>query len=138
MLVAFFLFALDRFPLFQNRTGVARVALAKNMWMSPNQFLGDLRNDVVDVKFPCFARYLGVHDYEKQKVAEFFPKMRVVFSAGSFGDFVSFFDRRGQQRFMRLLPVPRTTARRAQFGNDVAKLLERRGFDHRDLSTINS
>ncbi len=30
MLIGFLLFALDRFPLFQDRAGVARIALAKN------------------------------------------------------------------------------------------------------------
>ena len=50
--------------------------------------------------------------------------MRVVPGASGLGHFVSFFNRGRQQRFVRLLAVPRATARRAKFGNNVAKLRE--------------
>src|SRR2546430_12371493 len=125
MLVVFFLFALDRFPLFQDRAGIARIALAKNVWMPPDQFIGDLRDHVVDLELTGFTRDLSVHDHEKQKIAEFFPKMRLVLSVSSFGNFIGFLDRRWQKRFVGLFPVPRTPARRAQFGDSVAQLLER-------------
>src|SRR5438552_16849471 len=50
--------------------------------------------------------------------------MRVVLGPSRFRDFVSFFNRRRKERFVGLLPVPRATTRRAQFGNDLAKLRE--------------
>src|SRR5947207_11573012 len=124
MLVVFFLFTLDRFPLFQDRAGIARIALAKNVWMPPDQFIGDLRDHVVDLELTGFTRDLGVHDHEKQKIAEFFPKMRLVLSVSSFGNFISFLDRRRQKRFVRLFPIPRTAARGAQLGDDVTEALE--------------
>jgi hypothetical protein len=39
-----------------------------------------------------FTRDLGVHDHEKQEIAEFFPKMRGVLRAGRFCNFISFLD----------------------------------------------
>src|SRR5207249_11045594 len=75
-----YIFALslhDALPIFQNGAGVARVALAKNVGMAPEEFVGDLRNDVVDGKSPGFARDLGVHHHQQQEIAKFFLKMRV-------------------------------------------------------------
>ncbi len=98
--------------------------------MAPDEFVGDLRNDVVDGESPGFARDLGVHHHQQQEIAKFFLKVGIVSSASGFRHLIRFFNCRRQQRFVRLFPVPWTAARRAQFGDDVAKLLEGRGFDH--------
>ena len=78
MLIALFLLPLDRFPLFQNRARVARIALAKNVRMSPDQFFGDLSNDIVDLESAGFAGDLRVHHNQEQKIPELFAKMRVI------------------------------------------------------------
>src|SRR5947209_19710657 len=92
------------------------------MRMSANQLLSDVANDLLDIKSFPFTRNLSMHDYDEQKIAKFLPKMSVVLRARGFGNFIRFLDRRRQQRLVRLLAVPRTTARRAQFRHNLAKL----------------
>jgi len=83
------------------------------MRMTPHQLLRHVIDDIVDVESDGFARDLGVHHDQQQEVTEFLAKMRVVLGAGGSATSVSFFNRRWQKRFVRLLPVPRTAARLA-------------------------
>src|SRR6266404_1643680 len=94
------------------------------MWMPPNQLFTDLFGHVVDVESSAFARDLRVHYDEQQKIAELFPKVRVVLRARRFGDLVSFFDCCGQERLVSLLAVPWTAAGRAKLRHDCAELRE--------------
>ena len=79
---------------------------------------------MLDVEATCFACDLRVHDDQQQEIAQLLAKMRVVFRARGLRHFVSFFNQRRQQRFVRLLPVPWATAGRAQCCDDFAKLRE--------------
>src|SRR5690348_14586106 len=92
------------------------------MRMPPNQFLSDVANDVVDIESFGFARDLSVHDCQKQKVAKFLLKMRVVLRAGGFSHFIRFLDRCRQQRLVRLLAIPWATAGRPKLRDDLAQL----------------
>ena len=124
MLVALLLVALDRFPLLQDRAGVARVTFTENVRMTANEFFGHLPDDVVDVECTGLARDRGVHDDEQKKVAQFFAEIRSVVRARRTSDFVHFFDQRRQERLVRLLPVPRTAAGCPQFCDDFAELVK--------------
>src|SRR5947209_12537280 len=94
------------------------------MRMSANQLLSDVANDLLDIKSFPFTRNLSMHDYDEQKIAKFLPKMSVVLRARGFGNFIRFLDRRRQQRLVRLLAVPRTTAGRSKFGDNLYELFE--------------
>ena len=52
--------ALDRFPLFQHRSAVACIALAKHVRVTADEFLRHLVNDIVDLESSSFARDLGI------------------------------------------------------------------------------
>ena len=92
------------------------------MRMTPDQFLRHVPNNIADVKLAAFARDLGVHHDEKEKIAQFFAKICVVVRPHRPGHFVSFFNQSRQERLMRLLAVPRTTAGCAQARDDFAQL----------------
>src|SRR5713101_9071764 len=94
------------------------------MRMTPDQFLGHIPNNIVDVKLAGFARDLGVQHDEKEKIAQFFAKIRVVVRPHRPGHFVSFFNQSRQERLMRLLAVPWTTTGGAQLRDDFAQLLK--------------
>src|SRR5215469_3411711 len=91
------------------------------MRMSSDEFIRHVSNHVFDVEAAGFARDLGVHNYQQQKITEFLAKMRVVVRACGLARFVSLFDDGRQQRFVRLLTIPWATVRTAQLRDNVAK-----------------
>src|ERR1051325_3193201 len=92
------------------------------MRMPPDQLVGNFPNDVVDVESPGFARDFSMHYGQEQEIAEFLPKMCVIVASSGLDQFVGLFNCCRHQRFVGLFTVPRTTARRAQLGDDLAEI----------------
>src|SRR5437870_13498384 len=92
--------------------------------MTPDEFFGHVAEKIVDIESATFSRDFRVHHDEQEKITQFFAKICVVIGTHCLGYFVSLFNQSRQQRFVRLLAIPRTTPRRPQLCNDLAKFLE--------------
>src|SRR6266487_5628259 len=125
---ACFFRTLDRFPLFQHCAAVAHIAFAKDMRVTPDEFLRHVTENIIDIESVLFLRDFRVHHDEQEKIAQFFAEICAVIRAHRSGYFVSLFNQSRQKRIMRLLAVQGTTARRPQFRDDLAESFKRGHF----------
>ena len=94
------------------------------MGMSPNEFVANLPRHFLDGEAAFFARDLGVNHHLEQEVAELFPEIRIVLRPDRCRHFIGFLEQSRDERAMRLLAIPRTTAGRAQPTHDFTKTIE--------------
>src|SRR2546425_10868656 len=94
------------------------------MRMAADQFVMNLANHVGHREAALFPCNLRMKDYLEQQIAHLFGKLGVVSAFQSFQNFVGLFDEVGSQRLMRLLAIPRASARRAQSGLNTNELFE--------------
>lgn len=135
-------FALDRFPLFHDTFGISDAALAENMRVPPDQFGRHFRENFADAEASALVRNLRMHDGKQDQIAQFLAKILVVSSPNRARDFISLLDQAREKRLVRLLTVPWTASRGAQFCHNLAKLREIAGWSlqifHNDLWVRNS
>ncbi len=121
---AILVLVLDGFPLFHHAFRIAHVTLRENVRMSPDQLRRHFLQDFVDMETPGFVRNFRMHHGEQNQVAQLFAKIGVVLRANRARHFIRFLDDRRQQRFVRLLGVPRATAGSAELRDDGAQFCE--------------
>ena len=102
-------FPLDGVPLFQDGAGIARLAFPEDVRVPPNQFVATSRATSSIVSALLRLRSRMKHHLQKQ-IAQFFAQIRVVFCPNCFRQFVRFLEQVWDERFVRLLAVPRAAA----------------------------
>lgn len=105
-------------------------SVAKNVGVPAHEFVANSAGDIFERKPFAFGRQLRVEDNLEQDIAQFLRHMREVCAVDGVEQFAAFLDQMGAKRFMGLLPVPRTTARRAQTRHDFAQSLD---FTHNGI-----
>lgn len=93
--------------------------------LGPTVPLAPSAHDVRDGEALVFGRHLGVKDDLQQQIAKLGAQLAVVARIDRLGDFVRLLDQVLLDRGVRLLAVPRTTARGAQPVHDAQQLAER-------------
>jgi len=112
--------------LLNDARGILDIALGENVGMAPDKFRRHFIEDFVNSEATLLGRDLGMHDGEENHVPELLPQVRVVIGPHRSGYFVCFLNQGRQERCVRLLAVPRTTARRAKLRHDLAKFRKTR------------
>ncbi len=77
--------------------------VAEDMGVAELQFAGQRFNDVFDGEALRFAGQLGVEDYLKQEIAQFFFHVRIVFFADGLLQLLRLFKEVFEQGFVSLL-----------------------------------
>ena len=78
----------------------------------------------LDREAAVFTRDLGVHHHLQKKVAQFLAQIGVVIRPDRVGHFIGFLEQARDERFVRLLAIPGTTAGGAQLRDNVAQSRE--------------
>jgi hypothetical protein len=65
-----------------------------------------------------------MHHGKQNEVAELFAQILIIARPDGSRDLIRFLDQAREKRFVRLLAIPRTAIRRAEFGDDLAQTLE--------------
>ncbi len=82
--------------------------MRKDVWVTPNHFLGKSANDVGDVEAFFLSRDFGVQNHLEQNVSELAHDFGLGSRFNGLGELVRLFDRVRSQAAMRLLFVPGT------------------------------
>src|ERR1043166_2161002 len=102
--------------------------VAKDVRVAADELLDDVPGDFFKIKRAAFARELAMEDDLQEQVAKFLQHFVIVSGLDGVNQFVNLLDGMEAQAHMILLPVPRTTRRRAQPGHDAQKVFDRGWF----------
>jgi hypothetical protein len=118
---------------------VGGLHVAKDVGVSPNQFVADTRIDIVQIEVARALGEGGVEDNLEAEVAEFRTKFSHITLIDRFADFVDLLDGVGLEGLMALLAIPRAALGGEKRFHDLLKAAEgigmiRDGKGHDEVS----
>ena len=124
---------LNLIPLPQHAIRIRHVTVAIHMGMSSDQLFCDTVRNPVEIKRARFTRYLAMQYHLKEEVPEFLTHVLCIVILNRLKHFICLLNQIRKQTPMRLLTVPRTTARAAEIMDDFLQAQEAIAVGRRSL-----
>lgn len=112
---------LDRLPLLEDFGAVAGLRRAEDVRMAAHELFIDGSGDGVEIEFTGFAGHLGVEDDLQEKIAKLILEGFRIARIQGVESFIAFFNEVVTDGLVRLLAVPRASARTAEARHDLEK-----------------